>query len=76
MLSIPPSIDRNDDGHDPKTRSANCDEIVVGIARRLLAVTGKPADRMRALPEIARCLALHDVQQRFFVEFGKVACGE
>jgi len=41
-----------------------------------LTIAGKTADRMRALPEVARRLPLHDVEQRIVFKVKKVGCGE
>lgn len=68
----PTPIDRNDNGHDAEARAADRHEIIGGVARRLLAIPGKSANGMRAFPEIAGRLPLHDVEQCLVIKVGGV----
>ncbi len=63
----PAALDRDDHRHDAKPGAADRNDVVGGIAARLLPVTRAAAWLMRTVPEEAEGLMLHCLQQRVVV---------
>lgn len=72
VVRDPATLDSHNDRHGAESRAADGDEIVPGIAGRLLPIPRKPADRVGALPEEAKCLPLDQIEE-ILIGFGEAA---
>ena len=59
----PAPLDRDDDRHDAEARAAGRHDLGAVAERGRAALAGKPADRVREIPEVAEGLPLHEVEQ-------------